>query len=92
MLQVDLGALRAQEGAEGDIAVCAAVLLAIDAESVELFFVDAPAQVASRLLSLGITSDIRLGHRAASALLRDHRNMGLIILGGSGIRGGGRVE
>ena len=54
-LLVPFSALGTDEGAKGDIAVAAPVILTIDTESIELFLIDASTQVATNFSTLFIT-------------------------------------
>lgn len=57
---VDLSTARAHKNAKGHDAVGASILLAINAESVELLLVDTSTQVTTDLTTLGIASNTRL--------------------------------
>ena len=62
-LLVRLCAARADKGTEGHDAVRAPVVLAVDAEGVELLLVDAAAQVSRHIGTLNITTHARVGQR-----------------------------
>ena len=53
--------IAAKEGAKSDVAMAASIVLAVNAESIELLLVDALAQVCTDLRALDITSKIWLG-------------------------------
>lgn len=62
-LLVRLCAARADKGSEGHDAVRAPVVLAVDAEGVELLLVDATAQVSRHIGTLNITAHARIRQR-----------------------------
>lgn len=61
-LFVQVGAIRADEGAKGHVEVRAPVVLAVDAVGVELFLCDALAKVGAHLGTLDVTPESGVGH------------------------------